>query len=336
MRLPSGLVYTSDSDPGLTRKRAGRGFAFYDEKGGLIRDGEVKARLKKLALPPAYREVWFCARAEGHLQATGLDDRGRKQYRYHPAWEEWRNGAKFHHLLDFARVLPRIRRRVARDLAWDGLEKERVLAAVVRLLDKTAARIGNEVYHRENGSTGLTTLREKNVNVEEDHLLLSYVAKGGKLREFDLYQPKLAELVAELHDLPGQRLFQYEHGGKVHPVTSADVNRWLQDLSGEEISAKDFRTWHASELCLENLLSGAEGETKTERVRRETEVLKEVSTELGHRPPVCKKHYIHPEILSLHREGKLFGLAEKFSAGGTDGLSPSEARFLEFLKAVEK
>jgi len=332
---PSELIYSSDLDDGFTRRGAGNGFAYYDEQNTLISDEKTKHRLNSLAIPPAYTDVWYCAEENGYLQSTGIDTKGRKQYRYHPLWNEWRNLKKFNSLLDFAAVLPKIRRRVTRGLTSDELNKEKVLCSVVRLLDKTAARIGNEVYYKENGSTGLTTLRDDNVESDDGYLQLHYIAKGGTEREFDLYQPSLAEIVTELQDLPGQRLFQYVGiDKKIHPITSSDVNDWLKKVGEIDLSAKDFRTWHASELCLDHFLKQDEPDSNTARVRLEKEVLKLVSAELGHRPPVCKKHYVHPQILKLQREGALHSTMAKCDVVEVSSLTASEVNFISFLKAL--
>ena len=330
MKLPSQLTYTSDAEPGFTRKGAGKGFAYYDPDGKLVKDDDLKEKFASMAIPPAYKDVWYCANPAGHLQATGVDERGRKQYRYHEEWTKWRDQAKFDSLLPFSEVLPRIRSRVQRELAGEGLDKDRVLAAVVRLLDKTAARIGNETYFEQNGTSGLTTLRCRHVETDGDRLQLEFTAKGGEDREFDLYQPTLSDIVEKLEDLPGQRLFQYESGGAWSPVESSDVNAWLKDVSGEDISAKDFRTWHASRLTLNFLLDCEEAETAKERKSQEMDALRATSEELGHRPPVCRKHYVHPAILEKHEQGVLqVGEVRK-----RDGLNAEEERLVAFLEGL--
>ncbi|MDB4265323.1 DNA topoisomerase IB [bacterium] len=328
--LPETLNYTSDDDPGISRKGAGKGFAYYDPDGGLICDDEVKARLNSLAVPPAYHDVWFAVDPRGHLQATGIDEAGRKQYRYHSEWSDWRQSLKFDSLLEFGKALPGLRASVRYQLAGEGFGKDRILAAVVRLLDRTAARIGNEAYYQENGTSGLTTLRDRHVETEDGHLLLSYTAKGGEDREFDLYQPKLAEIVQDLQELPGQRLFQFRESGRWVALTSGHVNEWIKEKSGLDASAKDFRTWHASEMTLETLSNFQQGETQKERIAQEKEALLKTSHELGHRPPVCRKHYVHPEILKKHRAGTL-----DFPGGKElNGLSRSENELLSFLEAL--
>ena len=331
MKVPPGLSYSSDSDPGLTRKGAGRGFAFYYPDGTLLQDAREKDRLKALAVPPAYRDVWYCLKPEGHLQATGRDDRGRKQYRYHPEWTAWRDEQKFSNLIDFGEALPKLRSQLKTRLSRDGLHKERVVAAVVKLLDETAARIGNEAYLKENGTRGLTTLKESDVSVKGGQLLLSYRAKGGERREFDIDDPTLLKIVQHLEDLPGQRLFNYESDGEIHSVTSSDVNEWLREHADAEITAKDFRTWRASQLTLSTLCKMPKVDTKKELLAQETEALKQTSKALGHRPPVCRKHYVHPQILEDHQAGMLAKWSQH-QVSGRGGLRKNELVFIDFLK----
>ncbi len=334
MRLPHGLHYTSDESSGITRRRRGKGYSFTSPDGKTITSLEEKKRLNSLAVPPAYRQVWYCPDACGHLQATGVDEKGRKQYRYHPDWIAWRENLKFEGLLEFGLALPGLRGAMDYALKGDGLTRDRILGAVVKLLDRTAARIGNEQYYQENGTAGLTTLRKKHAETEGNHIHLSYRAKSGKDRVFDLNHPTLSKIIDHMEELPGQRLFQYKDGDRVHPVDSTQVNEWLKEKSDiEGISAKYFRTWHASRLTLADLLSSDPGETKTARIRRETEVLKHTSKVLGHRPPVCKKHYIHPEILSRHRAGTL----EKMFTTKSEsirGLSSDEEKLVHFLRTL--
>ena len=335
MKLPSGLIHTNDEKPGITRKRRGKGWSFHDTEGKTVTDDGEKKRLNSLAIPPAYRKVWFCPKSNGHLQATGLDEKGRKQYRYHPDWTAWRERQKFEGLHEFGLALPGLRGAMDYALKGDGLKRERILGAVVKLLDRTAARIGNEHYYQENGTAGLTTLRKKHAETDGNHIHLSYRAKSGKDREFDLNHPTLSTIIGQMEELPGQHLFQYTDGKEVHPIDSTQVNEWLKEKSGiEGISAKYFRTWHASRLTLADLLSSEPEETKTARIRRETEVLKSTSEALGHRPPVCKKHYIHPEILARHRAGTL---REMFPAKVKTirGLSSDEEKLIHFLEKLK-
>lgn len=323
MKLPGQLIYTDDSDPGFSRRRHGKGFAFYSPDGSHLKDPSTVQRLKSLALPPAYQDVWYCLDPKGHLQATGYDSRGRKQYRYHQEWEAWRQTEKFNSMAAFGSALPSLRNSVTYHLAKEDFSKDHILASVVRLLDKTAARIGNENYYQDNGTAGLTTLRSEHAESEAGRIALSYTAKGGEERHFDLYQPVLSKIISKLQDLPGQRLFKYRSGDEWHAVDSGMINDWLKEKSGLEITAKDFRTWHASRLTLDYLLSLEYQNQERARISQETEALLVTSKELGHRPPVCRKHYVHPEILAKHRAGTLKDLA-----GKTD-----EERLLNFLEA---
>ena len=335
MKLPPGLTHSTDEEPGISRTRRGKGWSYKTPEGKTVTSPDEKQRLNSLAVPPAYSEVWYCPDAAGHLQATGIDDRGRKQYRYHADWTAWRDDRKFEGLLEFGLALPGLRGAMDYALKGDGLKRERILGAVAKLLDRTAARIGNEHYYQENGTAGLTTLRKKHAEADESHIHLSYRAKSGKDREFDLHHPTLAKIIHGLEALPGQRLFQYRDREEIHPICSTQVNEWLKEKSGiEGISAKYFRTWHASRLTLAGLLSADTGETETARIRCETEVLKGTSEALGHRPPVCRKHYIHPEILSRHRDGRL---GEMFSGKPRKirGLSGDEEKLIHFLRGLK-
>lgn len=316
------LTYSHDSEPGFHRRRCGTGFSFLTAAGETVKDSETRERLKSLAVPPAYERVWYCADPRGHLQATGYDSKGRKQYRYHSLWQEWRQRKKFDSLSDFGHALPAVRAAVDYRLGGEVLDRDLVLAAVVKILDRTAGRIGNTSYKNENGTTGLTTLEEKEVEVRKNHLLLSYTGKGGISREFNLYQPTLSRIVSKLQDLPGQRLFKYRGNHGWVAVDSGMVNSWLKEKSGIDISAKDFRTWHASRITLEKLTRMPPAKGKSERLQQEKAALLETSRQLGHRPPVCRKHYVHPEILNCHRLGELVR-----PEGDTE-----EERLLRFLK----
>ncbi|MGJ8676290.1 MAG: DNA topoisomerase IB [Akkermansiaceae bacterium] len=330
---PKELVYTTDSDAGYSRRGAGKGFAYYDCEGELIKDKKIKARLNSLALPPAYRDVWFCSDPNGHLQATGIDQRKRKQYRYHQQWSLWRSRKKFDALVDFAKKLPLIRESVAKDIDSESLIKSSVIAAVIRLLDNTSLRIGNEAYYKENGTSGLTTLRHADVETEDGYLKLDFTAKGGKARQFDIYLPTLSKIVEQLDDLPGQRLFKYKNDEAYHPVTSSDVNEWLKEKTNADISAKDFRTWRASHLTLNHLLKLPEISNHADKIEQEKTALKATSKELGHRPPVCKKHYVHPRVLESHRNGTLKSNLKKHFK--IEGLSEEENTFYSFLINTE-
>lgn len=287
------LIYVDDDLPGISRKRAGRGWAYYDPKGKLIRDADERARLNAIALPPAYREAWFCPAPNGHILATGVDARGRKQYRYHPEFRAARESEKFDGCLPFGGLLPLVRKRVESDLSARTLTRERAIASVVRLLDLGAVRIGNEGYARDNRSYGATTLRQRHAEVTGKTLRLRYKAKGGKLREVALTDGSLARVVRRMQDLPGQNVFKYvDDAGDLHTVGSHDVNEYLCDTMGERFTAKNFRTWHASVLAFQ-LLAEAE-ETLTIKA-----VLDVVAGRLGNTPAVTRRSYVHPAVIDL-------------------------------------
>jgi DNA topoisomerase I len=246
----AGLRYVSDAMPGILRRRAGKAFSYRGPDGGLIKERAELVRIRRLAIPPAWTGVWICRYANGHLQATGRDARGRKQYRYHPEWRAVRDAAKFDRMLAFAKALPRLRARIAEDQARRGLPREKVLATVVRLLEVTLIRVGNQEYARDNGSYGLTTLRDRHVDFEGVRLIFEYRGKGGKQHRISLRDRRLARIVRSCQELPGQHLFQYvDEDGQRQPVDSADVNAYLQEITGEPFTAKDFRTWAGTVLA---------------------------------------------------------------------------------------
>ena len=294
----AGLRWVNDSAPGLRRVRRGANFSYRDASGATVRDPEVLARIRSLVLPPAWTEVWICADPRGHLQATGRDARGRKQYRYHPDWQAGRGKNKFDKLREFGRALPRIRTRVQRALAGDPAPtRDRVLATLVRLLDTTWLRIGNEAYRRENGSYGLSTLRNRHVDVKGAQLMLSFVGKSGIRHQVRMNDRRVARIVRRCRELPGQELFQYvDDEGATHAVDSSDVNAWLAEAADGHVTAKDFRTWHGSVLALQLTLAGCvEGALPS----KPQEILGAVARRLGNTPAVCKKAYVHPRVLEL-------------------------------------
>ncbi|MEO1922831.1 DNA topoisomerase IB [Blastomonas marina] len=287
------LIYVDDDMPGITRKGAGRGFAYYDPKGRLITDQAEKDRLNAIALPPAYTDEWYCPAPNGHILATGYDARGRKQYRYHPDFRAQQESEKFDRCAAFGNLLPLIRDRVAKDLRSPNLTRERALASVVRLLDTGSIRIGNEGYTRENKSFGATTLRRKHAEVKGRSLVLRFTAKGGKRREMRVTDGSLANFVKRMQDLPGQHLFQFlDEDGDPHPIDSSDVNEYLRETMGEAFTAKDFRTWHASVIGLGEL-AAAEGELTIKALTTE------VGERLGNTPAMARKSYIHPAVIAL-------------------------------------
>jgi DNA topoisomerase-1 len=299
------LRYTSDSQPGFSRALRGKQFIYRDARGRRIRDPRVIERIRKLAIPPAYRDVWVCPDPQGHLQATGRDARGRKQYRYHPQWREHRDATKFDRMLEFGRALPRIRRRVAKDLRLGGLPKEKVLATIVRLLECTLIRVGNEEYARAKGSFGLTTLRNRHVEVKSGALVLEFRGKSGIQQRALVSDRRIARIVRDCRDIPGQELFQWvDESGERRPVGSSDVNDYLRDASGGPFTAKDFRTWFATLEALE-LLRKARPASTNDAKRQVLATVKAVSEKLGNTPAICRKCYIHPDVLSAHEAGRL-------------------------------
>jgi len=309
MAVAAGLVYVSDSDPGIRRLRQGNDFAYVrpDDR-PLVAAAEL-ARIASLAIPPAYDDVWICTDRRGHLQATGRDARRRKQYRYHPKWRLLRDGAKFERMVEFGEALPRLRLRLRRDLALPGLPREKVLAVIVSLLDATWVRIGNAEYARDNNSYGLTTLKNRHVQfIRDGRLLFRFRGKGGADHEIALDDKRLVKLVRRCHQLPGQRLFQYvdEDGGR-HPIDSDQVNAYLRDVMGADFTAKDFRTWGATLRAIALMTATPLPEAPSERALNEciVAVVKKVATELRNTPAVCRKSYINPVVFVAWRSGSL-------------------------------
>jgi DNA topoisomerase-1 len=302
----AGLRYTSDDQPGIRRKRQGRGFAYVDGDGAAVRGRAELARIRRLAIPPAWTDVWISPNPLGHIQATGRDARGRKQYRYHERWREVRDEAKYGRLVEFAKALPRIRERVDADLARAGIPRERVLATAVRILEQTFIRVGNAEYARANGSFGLTTLRSKHVDVEGSRILFRFRGKSGKDHEVDFRDRRLARVIARLEQLPGQELFRYQDDeGQLRTIGSEDVNDYLREISGEELSAKDFRTWAGTVLAARALAEL--GPARSERVanKRIVEAVDVVAARLGNTRAVCRKCYVHPGVLESYAAGDL-------------------------------
>jgi DNA topoisomerase-1 len=303
--MPAGLVYVSDSMPGIRRMRRGGHFVYCDAHGKPLRDEAEIRRIRQLAIPPAYTDVWICPLPDGHLQATGRDARGRKQYRYHPQWRRERDEHKFGRLLAFGQALPRIRRHVRADLQrriGDRPDRAAVLAAIVRLLDTTLLRIGNDEYARDNRSYGLTTLRNRHAAVQGSTLRLRFRGKHGIVSDVALDDPRIARIVRRCQAMPGQELFEYQDDdGTVRCVGSADVNEYLREASAGDFSAKDFRTWHASVHALELLRPPPAGSGAARRSANE--VLAEVASRLGNTAAVCRKAYVHPDVLALASDG---------------------------------
>jgi DNA topoisomerase-1 len=291
----AGLRYVTDAAPGVVRSRAGSGFRYRAADGTIVRERETLARIRALAIPPAWQDVWICARADGHLQATGRDARGRKQYRYHARWREVRDETKYGRMAAFGRALPRIRRRVRKDLALPGLPRDKVLATVVRLLETTRMRVGNQEYARDNESFGLTTLRARQVRVRGSTMQFRFRGKSGVWHAFALDDRKLAAIVRRMRDLPGYELFQYvDEAGETRSIDAADVNAYLKDIAGEEFTSKDFRTWAGTVLAA--------------RVFHELGIsrgIEYVARQLGNTKAVCRKCYIHPAVIQAFHDGRL-------------------------------
>jgi DNA topoisomerase I len=308
----AGLHYVSDLNPGLRRKRAGKGFVYLLAGGSPVRDPDAIRRIKQLAIPPAWTDVWISPDPQGHLQATGRDARGRKQYRYHTRWREVRNAVKYDRMLAFAEALPRIRAQSDRDLELAGMPRRKVLATVVRLLEETRIRVGNDEYRKANGSFGLTTLRDRQVSVVGSEVRFSFRGKSGKHHVVELDDRRLARILKRILEIPGQELFKYVDGsGEAQAIESADVNEYLREISGDDFTAKEFRTWSGTILAARYLreVVAAPG---TRGARRElVRAIARVADELGNTPAVSKKYYIHPAVIAAYLAGGLKPLKEK-------------------------
>jgi len=332
-----GLRYVSDARPGFTRKRYGKSFHFFDLKGERIRDDKVIQRIRKLAIPPAYTNVWICPHANGHLQATGLDARGRKQYRYHPEWRTLREASKFSHILAFGDFLPKLRAVTAQHMAQRTLSRDRVLATVVTLLEKTLIRIGNDEYAKSNKSYGLTTLRHKHVDVSGHTIRFRFKGKSGKEWNLKLTDRRIARVVRACADIDGQELFKYiDDNGNVRDITSGDVNAYLQSVTGEAFTAKDFRTWTGTVLAAMALQDYADFDTQAQAKKNVVAAIERVSKRLGNTPTVCRKSYIHPQIIDAYMDGSLLaqisGEIDASIKAQYDQLTPEEILVLAFLK----
>jgi DNA topoisomerase I len=333
------LQYVTDQSPGIRREKSGRGFRLIDAKRRPIRDSETLDRIRSLAIPPAWTDVWICPTARGHLQATGRDARGRKQYRYHPRWREVRDEVKFARMLAFGKALPRIRRRVRRDLKLQGLPRNKVLAIVVFLLENALIRVGNEEYARTNGSFGLTTLRNEHASIQGHTVRFHFRGKSGKTRSVALSDKRVARVVRRCRDLPGHELFQYlDEEGNPHSIDSGDVNNYLREITGEDFTAKDFRTWAGTMLAATTLIEIGPSPSAHAGKRRTVAAVEIVAKRLGNTPAVCRKCYIHPSVLDSYLAGTLDalfrGASEKHRA--IRGLRTSEMGLLSFLKASNR
>ena len=302
----SGLAYVNDDDPGIRREAVGDGFAYRAPDGRAVKDAETLDRIRALAIPPAWTEVWICPSARGHIQATGRDQKGRKQYRYHDAWRRDRDGLKFSRMIAFGRALPRLRARVETDMARRGLPRERVIAAVIRLMELTLIRVGNEEYAQANRSFGLTTLRDRHAKLSSVGGVFEFRGKSGKAHKTGFRDGRLARIVKACQDVPGQRLFQYiDEGGQRRSVESADVNAYIRAAIGEDFSAKDFRTWAGTLAAARALCRAPKAGSAAEARRNVNGCVKAVASLLGNTAAVCRGSYIHPLVLEAYQQGVL-------------------------------
>ncbi|MDF2488236.1 MAG: topoisomerase [Pseudomonas sp.] len=330
--LPQTLHYVDDTQPGLTRRLWRGRFIYHDANGERVTDKDTLARIAALVIPPAYTDVWICSDPQGHLQATGRDARGRKQYRYHVQWREHRDEHKYGRMLAFAQVLPKLRQQVDTHLSRPGLDREKVMALVVSLLDHTLIRIGNRRYLRDNKSYGLTTLRNRHVEVKGSTIRFNFRGKRGVEHHVTLRDRRLAGIIKRCLDLPGQELFQYldEHGQR-HSIGSSDINLYLQSLTGADFTAKDYRTWAGSALAL-HLLRPLTWEPETEAKRQVATTVREVAARLGNTPAVCRRCYIHPAVLEHFTLGQLASLPR---TRPRKGLEPEEVALMKFLQNLQ-
>ena len=333
----AGLVYVTDEMPGITRRKAGKGWSFHDPKGKAITDYWEKKRIEGIGVPPAYVDVWICPKANGHIQATGRDDKGRKQYRYHPKWSEARDAAKYAHMAEFGQLLPGIRARVDADMRKQGLPRAKVLATVVSLLEKSLIRVGNEDYAKDNKSYGLTTLRTRHLDVEGATMRFDFKGKSGKMWNLDVKDRRVAKVVRSIQDLPGQQLFQYvDEDGHRQPVDSSDVNEYLREITGgADITAKDFRTWAGTVLASLALQEFEAVDSQARMKKNVKAAIETVAKKLGNTVTICRKCYVHPHVIDSYLDGTLLdGIkqeAEATLSRGGDSLKPEEAALLGLL-----
>jgi DNA topoisomerase-1 len=333
----AGLHYVTDSTPGIQRKRAGKGFKYLRPDGKPVRDEETLWRIKALAIPPAWKDVWISPDDLGHLQAVGFDARGRKQYRYHPKWRQVRDETKYERMVAFAKALPAIRARVQKDLKLPGMPREKVLAALVRLLETTLIRVGNDEYAQENKSYGLTTIHNDHVAVRGARIKFEFRGKSGVEHEIDLEDRRLAGIVRKCQELPGQELFAFaDHAGHVHDVKSDDVNQYLKEIAGEDFTAKDFRTWAGTVLAAMALEEFQSFESKAQAKKNIVRAVEEVAKKLGNTKAVCRKCYVHPAIFDAYMDGTLIEVlrkkAQRKLAESAGDLRPEEAAVMGMLE----
>jgi len=334
--IAANLLYVKDSEPGITRVKKGKSFAYYLQ-GKSIKAKKEIARIHKLVIPPAWMNVWICPVENGHIQATGMDLRNRKQYRYHELWNKLRNETKFHRLYEFGKILPRLRLKLENDLETKELSQQKVLATVISLMERTYIRVGNNGYEKQNGSYGLTTLKDKHVAISSDKIIFSFKGKKGIEQHISLKNKKLARMVKQCRDIPGKELFQYyDTDGSRKTIDSGMVNQYIKDVSGYDCSAKDFRTWAGSLHALQAFRSLGEAVTATENKKNILLALDEVSKKLGNTRTVCKKYYVHPALLRLYEENNLTAYLKELDKLETpdnkSGLTTEERVLMKILK----
>jgi DNA topoisomerase I len=331
-----GLRYVSDATPGFTRRRTGTSFSYWDKDGKRISSKDIVRRIKSIGIPPAYEQVWICPIGNGHIQATGLDARGRKQYRYHPKWRELRDQTKYEHIMQFAAALPALRKRVAADMVREGLPREKVLATVVSLLEKTLIRVGNAEYASSNKSYGLTTMRRRHVSVKGSTLRFSFTGKSGKQWNLAVENKRIASIVRRCADISGHELFKYlDEAGEPRAIDSGDVNSYIKEITQQDFTAKDFRTWAGTVLAALALAEYKKYDTQAEAKRNVVAAIENVARQLGNTPAICRKCYVHPEILEAYMSGDLVKMiegkiADKFRKQHAK-LSADEVMVLAFL-----
>ncbi len=335
----AGLRYTSDDKPGMRRRKSGKGFVYLDTDGKPIREREVLWRIRHIGIPPAWTDVWISQFPNGHIQATGRDAKGRKQYRYHPAFRELRESTKYEHMLSFAAALPRVRATVDEHMALRGLPREKVLATVVHLLETTLIRVGNDDYAKTNGSFGLTTLKNRHVVVKGSQLRFEFTGKAGKKWSVAITDRRVAKVVKACQELPGQELLQYiDEGGTTQDVTSADVNDYLREITGQNITAKDFRTFGGTVLAALALIEMEAFDSAAKAKKNVREAIERVAARLGNTPTICRKCYIHPQVLNGYMDGSLLvsikEAAEQELRDDLAGLSPEEAAVIASLRGM--
>jgi DNA topoisomerase-1 len=337
----AGLRYVTDASPGIRRKRDGDNFSYIGPDGKPISDPAELKRIESLRIPPAWTNVWICTNPNGHIQATGRDAKGRKQYRYHPRWREVRDETKYHRIISFAENLPKLRERVAHDLSHSGLPREKVLATLVRLLDTTHIRIGNEEYARENNSYGLTTLRHEHVDVLGAKVVFHFRGKSGKEHIIDVKDRQLAKIVKRCQDLPGHELFEYiDEDGELRKVESNHVNDYLHEVTDQAFTAKDFRTWGGTVIATEALREMGGFDSQTRAKKNVVQAIKAAAEHLGNTPAICRKCYVHPAITDAYMNGSLLNFlkqyAEQEKKPSKEGLRPEESLVLTFLEEESK